>query len=305
MNLTSFFGLFQPSSNGKTTITSPRKEGRFFRPLLESLEGREVPSASPMAPPALNAAVIAQVNTNLLQITDIDVTNIAVTGANSLLATLNVSGTILGQAFTLPNVQVPINLTPDLSGAIPILHLSLEIEDLNVLGLHVELNNCDEGPITVDINAIPSTLPGGGLLGDLLGGLSGILGGPTGLLGLAGTDLTGFTGAIEQVLDGVFDQLLGGGVGTASHTPGHQNGGGHQCDLVDLQLGPINLNVLGLQVLTSPICLEVYAVRGNPNQGGGLLGNLLCGLDGLLGTNASDNAINNRVGRIIGVLTGL
>jgi hypothetical protein len=188
---------------------------------------------------------------------------------------------------------------------VPILHLSLEIEDLNLLGLHVELNNCDEGPITVDIKAIPTGLPGGGLLGDLLGGLSGALGGPTGLLGLTGTNLTGFTGAIENVLDGVFDRLLSSGVGSASHTPGHQNGGGHRCDLVDLQLGPIDLNVLGLEVTTSPICLEVYAVRGNPNQGGGLLGNLLCGLDGLLGTNASDNAISGRVGRIIGILNGL
>lgn len=304
MNLTSFFGLFQRSPNRKATIGAAKGE-RFFRPMLESLEGREVPSASPMAPPALNAAVIQQVNSNLLQITDIDVTNIAVTGANSLLATLNVTGSVLGQAFTLPNVQVPINLTPDLSGTIPILHLSLEIEDLNLLGLHVELNNCSEGPVTVDIGAIPAGLPGSGLLGNLLGGLGGALGGANGLLGLTGANLTSLTNVVQGALNGVFDQLLGSGIGTASHTPGHQSGGGHRCDLVDLQLGPIDLNVLGLVVETSPICLEVYGVRGNPNQGGGLLGNLLCGLDGLLGTNASDNAINGRAGRIVGILNGL
>jgi hypothetical protein len=252
----------------------------------------------------MDAAHVAQVGANLLTITGINVTDIAVTGANSLLATLNLAGTIVGQNFTLPNVQVPIVITPDLTGDCPILHLSLEIEDLNLLGLHVELNNCNEGPITVDINAIPTGQPGGGLLGDLLCGLSGALG-SGGLLGLVGQDLTALTGVVQGALDGVFGQLLGGGTGTASHQPGHQSGGGHQCDLVDLQLGPINLNVLGLEVETSPICLEVYAVSGNPNAGGGLLGNLLCGLDGLLGTNAGANAILGRVDRILDILNGL
>jgi hypothetical protein len=257
-----------------------------------------------VAPPPMDAALVAQVGAHGLTITDINVTNIVVTGANSLLATLNVAGTIVGHNFTLPNVQVPIVITPDLTGECPILHLSLEIEDLNLLGLHVELNNCNEGPITVDINAIPTGLPGGGLLGDLLCGLSGALG-SGGLLGLVGTNLTGFTGVVQSALNGVFDQLLGAGIGTASHQPGHQSGGGHRCDLVDLQLGPIDLNVLGLEVTTSPICLEVYAVSGNPNAGGGLLGNLLCGLDGLLGTNASANAILGRVDRILDILNGL
>jgi hypothetical protein len=54
-----------------------------------------------------------------------------------------------------------------------------------------------------------------------------------------------------------------------------------ECSVLDLQLGPINLALLGLHVDTSPICLEVTAV-----EGGGLLGDLLCGLagGGLLGT---------------------
>jgi hypothetical protein len=301
MNLFSVFGF--SSAPQRKASGRPVKVERFFRPSLESLEGREVPSASPLAPPALNAAVVAQARSSLLSITDINVTNIAVTGANTLLATLNLTGTIAGQAFTLPNVQVPIDITPDLSGPCPILHLSLEIEDLNVLGLHVELNNCDEGPITVDIAAISTGQPGGGLLGDLLCGLTGALG-SGGLLGLTGTNLASFTNVVQSALNGVFDQLLGG-IGTASHTPGHQGGGRHECDLVNLQVGEIELNVLGLEVTTSEICLDVYAVRGSPNRGGGLLGNLLCGLDNLLGTNASINAINNRASRIIDILGGL
>jgi hypothetical protein len=50
-----------------------------------------------------------------------------------------------------------------------------------------------------------------------------------------------------------------------------------ECGILDLALGPINLNLLGLQVDTSPICLVIYA-----DPDGGLLGNLLCAVAGLL-----------------------
>jgi len=56
---------------------------------------------------------------------------------------------------------------------------------------------------------------------------------------------------------------------------------GTECSVLDLALAPIHLKVLGLHVDTSAICLEITAT-----QGGGLLGDLLCGLagGGLLGT---------------------
>jgi hypothetical protein len=50
-----------------------------------------------------------------------------------------------------------------------------------------------------------------------------------------------------------------------------------QCPILNLSLGPINLNLLGLNVSTSPICLDVTAIPG-----GGLLGDLLCGIANLL-----------------------
>jgi len=56
-----------------------------------------------------------------------------------------------------------------------------------------------------------------------------------------------------------------------------QSEAGH-CPILNLELGPINLNVLGLQVDTSAICLDIHAERG----GGNLLGNLLCAIGGLL-----------------------
>jgi hypothetical protein len=52
---------------------------------------------------------------------------------------------------------------------------------------------------------------------------------------------------------------------------------GAACPILNLQLGPINLNLLGLVVETSEICLDITA-----HQGGGLLGDLLCAVANLL-----------------------
>jgi hypothetical protein len=64
------------------------------------------------------------------------------------------------------------------------------------------------------------------------------------------------------------------------------------CPILDLALGPINLNLLGLNVDTSPICLTITAFHG-----GGLLGDLLCGIAGLL----DPNGLN--LGTVLGGLT--
>jgi hypothetical protein len=54
------------------------------------------------------------------------------------------------------------------------------------------------------------------------------------------------------------------------------------CPILDLTLGPINLNLLGLVVQTSPICLTITAY-----QGGGLLGDLLCSVANALNGGAT------------------
>ena len=48
--------------------------------------------------------------------------------------------------------------------------------------------------------------------------------------------------------------------------------------ILSLVLGPINLNLLGLSVRTNQINLRIDAVQG----AGNLLGNLLCGITGIL-----------------------
>jgi len=58
------------------------------------------------------------------------------------------------------------------TGTTQILNLSLGPVDLNLLGLIVHLDNCNNGPITVDISAKPGP---GNLLGNLIGGLAHLL----------------------------------------------------------------------------------------------------------------------------------
>ena len=48
-----------------------------------------------------------------------------------------------------------------------------------------------------------------------------------------------------------------------------------ECSVLHLQLAPIHLNLLGLHVDTSQICLDITAT-----EGGGVLGDLLCSLAG-------------------------
>jgi len=76
---------------------------------------------------------------------------------------------------------------------------------------------------------------------------------------------------------------------TLSPSPNPANA---DCPILNLHLGPINLNLLGLQVKTSEICLAVTATHGNGN----LLGNLLCDVSHLLDTGSP-------LGNILGGLT--
>jgi hypothetical protein len=71
------------------------------------------------------------------------------------------------------------------------------------------------------------------------------------------------------------------------------------CSILHLVLGPINLNILGLQVTTNQIVLDVSAIPG----AGNLLGNLLCGVANLL--NSPTQQLTNLLNQIVGILQGL
>ena len=70
------------------------------------------------------------------------------------------------------------------------------------------------------------------------------------------------------------------------------------CQILHLDLGPLSLNLLGLQVDLSRVVLDITAVRG----AGNLLGNLLCAVAGLLD---SPGGLSRVLNQILGVLQGL
>jgi hypothetical protein len=71
------------------------------------------------------------------------------------------------------------------------------------------------------------------------------------------------------------------------------------CTILDLTLGPINLNLLGLVVQTNQIHLQITAQQG----AGNLLGNLLCAVANLLNPGAAPlGALAGLLNRILAVL---
>lgn len=70
---------------------------------------------------------------------------------------------------------------------------------------------------------------------------------------------------------------------------------GERCDILFLDLGPLFLDLLGLEVNLDPVVLDIDAVPG--------AGNLLCALTGLLDNPGNPtNAIANLLDRIFGLL---
>ena len=142
----------------------------------------------------------------------------------------------------------------------PILDLTLGPLDLNLLGLMVHLDRVHL-TITADSN--------GGLLGSLLCGLAGR---PTGAQAKALTRAAHRSGLSTK--------------GIRMAVPLYQTSSGtlttHSassplaiCNVLDLTLGPLDLNLLGLIVHLDTVHLTITA-----DSEGGILGQLLCGLAG-------------------------
>ena len=68
------------------------------------------------------------------------------------------------------------------------------------------------------------------------------------------------------------------------------------CDILHLDLGPLDLNILGLQINLSQIVLDITAQSG----AGNLLGNLLCAVVNLLNSPSGLADILNRILALLG-----
>jgi len=259
-------------------------------------------SAAPMSaakPTTANPFVNIPVTGTLTGAT-VNITNFVVqNGALSAVGTVtNAAGTVLG-TFTAPAA---------VSGTCQILTLDIGAIHLNLLGLVVDL-----APIHLNITA----QQGGGLLGDLLCAISNLLNGGlnidlTALSGLL-NQLFGLTSALSAIpatgtvsgalatitkfvsqngqLAAVTNITNAAGALLATVTAPLAATG--TCQILNLDIGAIHLNLLGLVVDLAPIHLNITGQRGT------LLGGLLCSIAGLL-----SNPLANLTG-LVTLLNGL
>ena len=73
------------------------------------------------------------------------------------------------------------------------------------------------------------------------------------------------------------------------------------CDILNLVLGPLHLDLLGLVVDLNQVVLDITAQTG----AGNLLGNLLCAITGLLDAGSLGTQLVNLLNQLLGVLAGL
>jgi hypothetical protein len=73
------------------------------------------------------------------------------------------------------------------------------------------------------------------------------------------------------------------------------------CPILHLDLGPLDLNLLGLRVQLNQVVLDITAIPGPGN----LLGNLLCAVAGLLDGGAAGNLLGNLLQNLIDALIRL
>ena len=212
-----------------------------------------------------------------------------------LTATGTATAVIHGRTTTVPfSAPLDVTATPNPQDpSCPILNLRLGPINLNLLGLVVQTS-----PICLDITGFTN----GGLLGQLLCGLSNALNNGIPLVtylgGLPPDQLNTLLGGITSIINGALSNLL-----NATLTSIQQVGIHHTCAILHLELGPLDLTLLGLNVVldncaNGAITVDITAVTGQGN----LLGNLLCELLGgnLINLGATLQAILNQ---IIGLLT--
>lgn len=99
-----------------------------------------------------------------------------------------------------------------------------------------------------------------------------------------------------QVVDGGVKGIAGGG-GAA----GMAMAAGSGCNILNLVLGPLDLNVLGLEIHLDQVVLDIIAQPG----AGNLLGNLLCQVAGLLDGTSLGGILGDALTQIVGILNNL
>ena len=269
------FGWWKADSEASSR---PARQDATFKPQLESLEDRVVPSANPLDGllGGLNPGVVP-ISFNFVNTAGGQATAMGQVGANAL------------------SVPLTLSATPG-SGGSEILNLHINPIHLDVLGLNVQTS-----PICLDITAVPGS---GNLLGNLLYGVAHSLDQNGGNLGNA---LGGLSPIQNLLFDLELGTLLNGALGGNTLGPtalGHTNQAQglppNATDLVHLSAGPITLNLLGLNVKldncsNGPVVVDVYTQSGS----GQLLGNLLTDVAHILDSSGQNTAGEQVLGNVV------
>lgn len=233
--------------------------------------------------------------------------------ANAALS-LEIADRTLTQDIPIP---LEVGALPGEEGACDVLTLALEPVDQDLAGLAVELDDCDGGPVLVMIQPTDDeTVEGdpGELVCDVAGALLAGADLETILATLPEEDAALLNATLVEVLNETFAALVAEGEddcdAAAVQSSGQSKGGGKghgkgkgkgkgpgkgdddddddddrpgkgpkRVELVKVEIdGLVGLDVSGLIVDTSDVCLEVYAEGGQGN----LLGNMLRQLDHLM-----------------------
>ncbi|HWE35863.1 MAG TPA: hypothetical protein VG406_04765 [Isosphaeraceae bacterium] len=284
-----------------------RRNPAGFRPAIDGLEARTVMSGpGTMAPPVHVQSIGFPSPHQLTQsMVPISVTGVAVSN-NQLVADVQIGSHTIAVPVTLSVTSgASASASPNAAATTPILELHLAPIDLNLLGLEVKTSN-----ICLDITAQSGP---GNLLGNLLTDVANLLNGGTSLGnilgGLSPSQLTTLTNGITGLLNGVLGALSSptsvSASGTTAGTPATA-ASPTSTPVLHLSLGPVNLNLLGLDVHldncnNGPVTLDITANNGPGN----LLGNLISDVAHLLDSNASITALTVALNKTAGTITSL
>jgi len=111
------------------------------------------------------------------------------------------------------------------------------------------------------------------------------------------TTLNGGLAAVGQ-LTGTLTNTVTGVVQNVSQTVTLPVSAAGSCQILDLTLGPLDLDLLGLVVHLDQVHLNITAQSGPGN----LLGNLLCGIAGLLDQNVPASQLANLLNQLLSLL---
>ena len=104
--------------------------------------------------------------------------------------------------------------------------------------------------------------------------------------------------AAVGTLTGTITDALGNVIGTVTQQVTVPASASGSCQILHLTLGPLDLNLLGLQVHLNQVVLDITAQSGPGN----LLGNLLCGVANLLNGSGTAGSLATLLNQLLALL---